>query len=213
MKDLKLLQIKWPSLVICVWSQPSQDHLKLIKYHSKQLSPYSPIGQYTHCQCICCSYLEAAVLEGGDPLASTLGCQQWLGALVGRHRHQLDGAVLAAGRQVGVAVVEDEGAHPGLELETLADLSSAEVVHQDGVVAADEEVLLGGPGELDDGGAGDALELDLLGGVLVVLGVGQHHLVLPLHGRGHTPVVHTPTVPTVPAIWTIHNTMLCYGME
>ena len=95
-------------------------------------------------------YLEAAVLEGGDPLACAPGCQQGLGGLVGPHRHQLDGPVITAGRQVGVAVVEDEGAHPALELEALADLLPAEVVHVDGVVVADEQVLLGGVGELDD---------------------------------------------------------------
>ena len=70
--------------------------------------------------------------------------------MVGPHRHQLQGAVLAARRQVGVAVVEDEGRHPGLELEALAHLLPAEVVQVDGVVAADEQVLLGGPGEPDD---------------------------------------------------------------
>ena len=96
------------------------------------------------------SYLEAAVLKGGDPLAGALGCQQRLRGLVGAHRHQLQGAVLATGRQVGVAVVEDKGGDPGLELEALVDLLSAEVVQVDGVLAADEEVLLGGPGEPDD---------------------------------------------------------------
>ena len=96
------------------------------------------------------SYLEAAVLQSGDPLAGALGCQHWLRGLIGPHRHQLDGAVIAASRQVGVAVVEDEGADPGLQLEALVDLLPAEIVHVDRVVAADEQVLLGGPGELDD---------------------------------------------------------------
>ena len=158
----------------------------------RDLKPLSGLGSG--------SYLEAAVLKGGDSLAGALSGQQRLGGLVGAYRHQLQGSVLAAGRQVGVAVVEDEGADPGLELEALVDLLPAEVVHVDRVVAADEQVLLGGPGEPDDGGAGDALELDLLGGVLVVLAVGQHHLVPPLHSRGHTTVVHTPAVPTIPAI-------------
>ena len=102
--------------------------------------------------------------------------------------------------EVGVAVVEDEGGHLGLQSEALVDLLPAEVEHVDGVVAADEQILLRSPGELQDGGAGDAVEWYLLRGVLLLLDVRQHRLVPPLDGAGHTAVVNTPTVGAVPAV-------------
>ena len=145
-------------------------------------------------------YLERAVFESGDPLTRALVVDHGERGLVGAHRHHLDGAVLAARGQVGVAVVEDEGGHLGLQSEALVDLLPAQVEHVDGVVAADEQILLRSPGELQDGGAGDAVEWYLLRGVLLLLDVRQHRLVPPLDGAGHTAVVNTPTVGAVPAV-------------